>query len=497
MSDTLLSALMSLSEPFAIFEQDDGVSVVPRGQQSQLETTGAVVGLARSELRRRLPRRSRIDGVRSETSRLNDSVKLLEEVVSRPGFSLHNGRIGRRSVVVKTIKRKRDARTKFEATISLSQGFAHPNILRVSAVYSPSLEPEWLHGLSEFPDSDWLDVPQIAPGSFGYIYVCSNASWLQAAEVPLAAALEEGVLTSIAMGLELVATLASGIEYLNDEGIFPEVENLVILRDIAEKFLIEVDLPTGRKISITWRRTRLPWTLLNSLCFDIFAAANHIFLDQYFRSGSVDNTLYELMRREYVWRNINPSRPGQGSLRAISSQARLELTHLSGSVHDMTSTHRCASHIRPGTITHVQSDVVAPLLEIGWVCELCHNHVGTSHEAFRCICGETLPGPRVTVRCRECRSWSHSDCVGDPDEFTCTHCVASTAQVAAPLQVGYGPGIHHPAPPVVAPANDNDEDMPTTNYQPDLCCGSYLRRGSSSIDPTRHFRELSASILRM
>ncbi|KAJ6597734.1 SCA7, zinc-binding domain-containing protein [Mycena vulgaris] len=44
------------------------------------------------------------------------------------------------------------------------------------------------------------------------------------------------------------------------------------------------------------------------------------------------------------------------------------------------------------------------------------------HEVFRCICDEPRPGSRPTVKCQACKLWSHSACVGNPNEFTCQLC---------------------------------------------------------------------------
>ncbi|KAJ7478041.1 paired amphipathic helix [Mycena galericulata] len=54
---------------------------------------------------------------------------------------------------------------------------------------------------------------------------------------------------------------------------------------------------------------------------------------------------------------------------------------------------------------------------------ICHEVVGL-HEMFQCICGDSTPGSRHTIKCRVCKLWSHSDCVGNPkQEFTCRGCV--------------------------------------------------------------------------
>ncbi|KAJ7614172.1 hypothetical protein FB45DRAFT_1036274 [Roridomyces roridus] len=427
---------MSLSElfPVDLVLQDEGAdwtSVVPYDHRSKLEIMSADGSVVEAEegLRHRFPRSKQMERITPETSR-HGPLELLGEVVSRPESSLHNGQIGRRSLVVKVIKRSKSARTNFGTTMT---------------------------------------------------------SRLQPAEVPLAAALETDPFNGLTAGLELVAALASGISYLNVRGIVPEVENLVILRDIDKRFLIDIDSLTRN--AARGQADSDAEGLLNSLCCNILTAANHILLDSC-HSASLDNIYSPVMRREYVWTNI---KRGPGSLGAVCRQAHLQRRNLPAPLDDMTSTHRCVNEVRSGVIPHVQSnDLVTffPLLQIGCFCDLCHNLVGTSHETFRCTCGETLPGSRATVRCRECKSWSHRDCVGDPDDFICAHCLPSTAQVGATLGDS-DTQIHHRAPWIDVPPTAEDEDMPTREDQLDLCCGSpYLCRGSCIGNPNRFSQEL-------
>jgi hypothetical protein len=48
----------------------------------------------------------------------------------------------------------------------------------------------------------------------------------------------------------------------------------------------------------------------------------------------------------------------------------------------------------------------------------------------------SAPGSRHTIKCRECKLWSHSDCVDNQNEFTCQLCLDS---VATPMpSVVYG-----------------------------------------------------------
>ncbi|KAJ7889724.1 hypothetical protein B0H13DRAFT_1720100 [Mycena leptocephala] len=99
---------------------------------------------------------------------------------------------------------------------------------------------------------------------------------------------------------------------------------------------------------------------------------------------------------------------------------------------DGQNPHRCPGYIREEitlATTTLDSAVVAhdtpSPLEI---CSICHEVVGL-HEAFRCICSDPALGSRHTIKCRVCKLWSHSDCVGNPKkQFTCQFCNEDTAK---------------------------------------------------------------------
>ncbi|KAF8186214.1 hypothetical protein K438DRAFT_1040358 [Mycena galopus ATCC 62051] len=132
-------------------------------------------------------------------------------------------------------------------------------------------------------------------------------------------------------------------------------------------------------------------------------------------------------RREYVWRNIDR---GQQSLASIAGRITLDLDLKLSPVLRLNSTnakspHRCPGYIREeitlaATIFDsavVSHDTPSPLE----ICSVCHEVVGT-HDAFKCVCGDSEPGSRHTVKCQVCKVWSHTDCVGKPREFKCVSC---------------------------------------------------------------------------
>ncbi|KAJ6597614.1 hypothetical protein DFH09DRAFT_1304395 [Mycena vulgaris] len=92
---------------------------------------------------------------------------------------------------------------------------------------------------------------------------------------------------------------------------------------------------------------------------------------------------------------------------------------------DVRSAHRCAGYVREeitlattmGDSAVVSHDTPSPLE----ICAVCHEVVGVS-EVFQCVCGDPNPGLGPTVKCQACKLWSHSDCVGNPKEFTCQFC---------------------------------------------------------------------------
>jgi hypothetical protein len=149
-------------------------------------------------------------------------------------------------------------------------------------------------------------------------------------------------------------------------------------------------------------------------------------------------------RREYVWRTIDR---GQQSLATIASRISQDISMELSFVNKLTwtdgqSAHRCAGYVRQeitlATTTRdsavISHDAPSPLE----ICSVCHDVV-SFQERFQCICGDLSmcrlimcrgfatiksldPGSRPTVKCRTCKHWSHSDCVGNLRDFTCHFC---------------------------------------------------------------------------
>ncbi|KAJ6597612.1 hypothetical protein DFH09DRAFT_1304393 [Mycena vulgaris] len=300
--------------------------------------------------------------------------------------------------------------------------FRHPNVLRVEGVSSSA--------------------------SLHHFIVYENAHW-KTAEGPLAAALNADLTRSITLGFKMVAGLSSGMNYLSVQGI-----SLASLG--VEFFSISTTVGSVTKDRHQEDNTAISWDAFNALCQKVLRSANRVLHHEDIERNPVVDleprptvphkasllasySLSESLpapqipneeppvqpRREYVWRTIDR---GQKSLANIASRISRDLDTSSLSKltwSDVRSVHRCAGYVREeitlattmGDSAVVSRDAPSPLE----VCSICHEVVGV-HEVFRCICDDPSPGSRTTVKCQACKFWSHSACVGNPNEFTCQLC---------------------------------------------------------------------------
>ncbi|KAJ7481988.1 hypothetical protein FB451DRAFT_1365012 [Mycena latifolia] len=253
------------------------------------------------------------------------------------------------------------------------------------------------------------------------------------------------------------------------------VENFDIFLDVSDRFLISINpcMPADAGYSNDREsedNANRSWDVFNTLCQKVLRSANRmlhnkdikrnpITLDLMRRSTDPQRSLdppsmqsFESSsshdrsegkppippRREYVWRNIDR---GQQSLATVASQIALDLDIKLTSVNKLTwtdgrSPHRCAGYVREeitlattiGDSAVVSHDAPSPLE----ICSVCHEVVGV-HEQFQCICNDLEPGSRPTVKCKECRMWSHSECVGKSKEFTCQFCIIGDQPEMQPL----------------------------------------------------------------
>ncbi|KAJ6558359.1 hypothetical protein B0H19DRAFT_134807 [Mycena capillaripes] len=359
---------------------------------------------------------------------------------SGPGYFLHAGEARGRAVIVKVFNPGPTFREQFESTVSLSKSLLHPNVLRIKGI-SP-------------------------PASSSHFIVYENAHW-KTADGPLAVALKDDLTRSITLGFKMIAGLSSGMNHLSVQGIslaFLGVENFDVFLDVDDRFLISINPPASANVGTSedpqqQDNTTSAWNVFNSLCQKILRSANHVLHDENIERNPVvldvsrpylsqqalvpfalpaaqspeplspENDQEEVSpvvpRREYVWRTIDRA---QQSLAAVARRITRDLDMKLSSVSKLAWTdghrvHRCAGYVREEVTlatTVIDSAVVshdAPSpLE---VCSICHEVVGLN-EVFRCFCGDPNPGSRPTVKCQACRSWSHSDCVGNLKEFTCS-----------------------------------------------------------------------------
>ncbi|KAJ7481984.1 hypothetical protein FB451DRAFT_139660 [Mycena latifolia] len=387
-------------------------------------------------------RRRSVDGAKVIR---NKHLKLTLEIGSGPGYFLHAGETKGRAVIVKVFNEAGPTvREQLEVTVALSKGFMHPNVLRIEGVSSPA--------------------------SSTHFIAYENAYW-KTAEGPLAAALKEDLTRSITLGFKMIAGLSSGMNHLSVQGISLAslgVENFDIFLDVSDRFLIsinprmlaEADYANDRESDDNASRS---WDVFNALCQKVLRSANRmlhnediernpITLDLTRRPMDAQRSLdtppppstqssesYPSQhrseaeppvppRREYVWRRTDR---GEQSLATVASRIALDLDMKLSSVNklawtDGRSPHRCAGYVREeitlattiGDSAVVSHDAPSPLE----ICSVCHELVGV-HEQFQCICNDLEPGSRPTVKCKECRMWSHSECVGKSKAFTCQFCM--------------------------------------------------------------------------
>ncbi|KAJ6560160.1 hypothetical protein B0H19DRAFT_109688 [Mycena capillaripes] len=263
----------------------------------------------------------------------------------------------------------------------------------------------------------------------------------------------------------MVAGISAGMNYLyvlQGLSLGSRVENFDIFLDVDDRFLISINprSSTEEDTEEFQEPQDMFWSIFNALCRKVLVSANRVLhkeeinrvpetLDSLrpspvsensaaasrfpFGSAPLQNPHEELSvppRREFVWRTIDR---GQQSLATITQQITVDLDmDLSAlrrlSRTDGRSTHRCAGYVREEitlATTTLDSVVVAhdtpSPLEI---CPICHEVVSL-HEAIDCICGDPAPGSGHTIKCRACQFWSHTDCVGNPTNFTCRPCTGS------------------------------------------------------------------------
>ncbi|KAF7328972.1 hypothetical protein MVEN_02527200 [Mycena venus] len=391
------------------------------------------------------------DGVKIIQS---NELKLVGEIGSGPGYLFHAGENEGRAVIVKVFNKGPTVRQQLESTVALSKGLLHPNVLRIEGISSPAS----LFHFIAYEDVHWKN-----------------------AEGPLAVALKSDLTRSVTLGFKMIAGLSvghkhsdisvlkprvqAGMNYLSVQGVClrsMKVENFNIFLDIRDRFVISFhpqSLEDGAAAEFQDPEERA-WIILNGLCQKILTSANRVIYHEqinrdpgnldvprpssvskkvaapslvFFGSASSSQHNQEepviSPRREYVWRTLNR---GEQSLATVARRITLELDTDLSPLHrlirtDGRSAHRCAGYMREEitlATTTVNSAVVAyDAPSPTEICSICHEVVGL-HEMFWCICGDTSPGSRHTVKCQSCKFWSHSECVAKSNnEYSCLVCL--------------------------------------------------------------------------
>ncbi|KAJ6510457.1 hypothetical protein C8R45DRAFT_389237 [Mycena sanguinolenta] len=356
------------------------------------------------------------------------NLKLIRQIGSGPGYFFHAAQNNGDAVIVKVFNRgpSSTVRQQLESTVALSKGIMHPNLLRLLGISSST--------------------------SLSHFIVYENVHW-QNAESPLAVALKADLKRSITLGFKMVAGLSAGLNHLSVQGIFTRpmgMENFDIFLDVDDRFVISVH-PRSREekgdATQFQEREGDTWIVLNALCNKTLTSANRVLhheeitrdpviLDVQrprlavsenlmatpllpFGSAASLESIQEGVvvppRREYVWRTMDR---GQQSLDNIAHRITLDLEMRFSSLPRMNwvnrgTPHRCAGYVREEitlATTMLDSAVVAhDAPSPSELCSICHEVVD-ANEAFRCECGDPVPGTRHTIKCQVCKFWSHSDC---------------------------------------------------------------------------------------
>ncbi|KAJ7649744.1 hypothetical protein FB45DRAFT_1863 [Roridomyces roridus] len=172
----------------------------------------------------------------------NKNLSLAFEIGRGLGYRLHAGKIKERAVVVKVFNAGRNAREHLDATVLLSQGLLHPNVLRIEGTSSPTSM---------------------------YHFIAYENAQRQTAEGPLATALRDDLDKSIMLGFKMISDLSSGIDYLRTQDITlpPGPESFDVFLDINDRFLLSLNPPRDATTAHQEQGdTRSVWTLFNGLC---------------------------------------------------------------------------------------------------------------------------------------------------------------------------------------------------------------------------------------
>ncbi|KAJ7649786.1 hypothetical protein FB45DRAFT_1075440 [Roridomyces roridus] len=366
----------------------------------------------------------------------NKHLHLDFEIGRGQGYLLHAGNLlNGRAVIVKVFNAGKDARGQLEATVAISRGLFHPNVLRMEGISAPTS----IHQFITYEDGTVL-IPQ-------------NMT----AEGPLAVALRDDLDMSIVLGFKMpflflfqvgnrlfeytrhlasVGTRGMAI-FIVDFPYLTPAQSFDVFLDINNRFLFSINPPTdANTVHDEEDDTSSVWTLFNGLCRKVITAkvlrsANRVLHDE------------DIERTPAIIFDSSPRSPAilKPPPSPSLDQALIQTEEAIPSDHDSVpslvltdggSIHRCPGYVREEvtlTTRTADSAVVshdAPTIQE--VCSVCHEVVSLG-EVFHCVCGQEEPGSRPTFKCRSCKSWSHWNCGADPDKTICHFCSSETSVI--------------------------------------------------------------------
>ncbi|PPQ99241.1 hypothetical protein CVT26_014097 [Gymnopilus dilepis] len=384
----------------------------------------------------------------------HDDISLEREVLKGCDFRLYAGHNAGRVVAIKIYEGSR-AKERCSRAAKFYAGKFHPNIpymVGISSAMSPSP------------------------------FLLFKGGYDGPAEYMLRESLKKGLRQTLIAGLQTIAGLSAGLDYLNDHG-FPfgsvNLDDFVLLSNRDKVVLsIEPANPFKNRSNLSGDflsdRTNEATSIFRILCEKAFdgACSAHYESEQFrclfeeSEESSEDSEEINPEASNPIYPEITGAKfPSSGlpSLNKEGAQCRWELLWRSHQQRAITLSEissqfqyalisaisssdlglrRCksrtptrTSHQCPGynrvviTLTPDASGNAVVLHTTPVPFEICHicNEVVRSNEAFNCICGERDNGSTPTVKCGRCSEWHHRHCV-DAEGFSVVYFICATCQ---------------------------------------------------------------------
>ncbi|KAJ7649843.1 hypothetical protein FB45DRAFT_1017279 [Roridomyces roridus] len=311
-------------------------------------------------------------------------LSLLQELGGGLGYLFHAGKVKDRAVIVKVFNTGARAREHLEATVALSKGLLHPNVLQIQGTASPTSPSQFI----AYEDAHWKN----AAGS-------------------LAEVLRDDLDRSVVLGFKLVAGLSSGINYLSaqDLPLALVAADFDVFLDLNDRFLLSINPPSNT--TGPTQRGGSGWTLFNALCQKVLRSANRVLHDDdiartpvVFNTSALPNSVTGsptalehsneridverdvravAPRREYIWRTMALQQP----LATIAAHINRDLDVRRTPIRRLLwtnaqNTHRCPGYLREeitlATRTVDSAVVVHDSPDPQEVCPICHQVVSSA-----------------------------------------------------------------------------------------------------------------------